>query len=220
MIDLIAVSSAFSAGVLTFFSPCSFPMLPAYIALYMGIEENTTHKKFLKRGVINGFISTFAFILVFSAIGLLTSLFASVINPYIRYLEPAIGVFLIVLGVLYLLNVNLTMHFSIKSSKNKIFSFAILYALASIGCSLPIFISMVLFSLTRGGFTGAILIFFAYALGMGAMMLLINVLIAGAKQAAIKKIKSAMPIIKKLGSVLLIAIGSYLVYYYFITWVI
>ena len=216
MIDIVA---AFSAGVLTFFSPCSFPMLPAYVALYMGIEENTKQKKFLKRGIINGSVSTFAFILVFSAIGLLTSLLTSVVNPYMRYIEPVIGIFLIILGVLYLSNMNLTLHFTIKSSKNKIFSFAILYALASIGCALPIFISMVLFALTRGGYFDAILVFLAYALGMGAMMIIINVLIAGAKQTAIKKIKAAMPIIKKLGSILLIVIGSYLIYYYYITWV-
>ncbi len=218
--SLVALSSAFLAGVFTFFSPCSFPMLPAYLTFYLGIDENQeNYAKTLKKGLKNGLISTFAFIVIFSAMGLLVSSFSSVISPYLRYAEPIIGFILIALGIAFLLNLGVTLRVRVSPTSPKIFSFSVLYALASMGCALPVFLSMVLFSLMSGGFFEAMLVFLTYALGMGTMMITINVLIAGTKRAVIDKIRRAMPVIRTAGGVLLIAIGGYLVYYYYTIWV-
>jgi len=92
--------SAIGAGILTFFSPCSFPMLPAYLTFYLGLDEKEERNTW-KRGVMNGLISASAFLLIFSAFGIMTSLFSSYINPYIRYVEPIVGAILIAMGILF-----------------------------------------------------------------------------------------------------------------------
>jgi cytochrome c-type biogenesis protein len=210
--------SAVGAGILTFFSPCSFPMLPAYLAFYLGLGEEESGRAW-KKGVINGFVSTSAFLLIFSAFGIVTSLFSSYINPYMRYVEPIVGVILIVLGVLFILGRGLSFHVNIKNPKSGIFSFSLLYALAAIGCTLPVFISILLFSLSEGGFFSAFATFVLYALGMSAMMILINLLLAYAKQGAIDAIRRNMGLIRAMSAALMIGIGAYLIYYYFDVWV-
>jgi len=213
----LAVSAMF-AGILTFFSPCSFPMLPAYLAFYLGLDEEASGKAW-KRGLINGLISTSAFLLIFSAFGIITSLFSSYINPYMRYMEPVVGAVLIVLGVLFILGRSFSFHVNIRNPRGGIFSFSSLYALASIGCTLPVFISIVLFAISEGGFYGALVTFLFYALGMSAMMILINLLLAFAKQGAINAVRRNMGLIRVLSAALMVGIGVYLIYYYFDVWV-
>ncbi len=210
--------SAIGAGILTFFSPCSFPMLPAYLTFYLGLNEETEAGA-VKKGVLNGVISTSAFLLIFSIFGIITSLFSSYINPYMRYIEPVVGVILVILGVLFAFGKGFSFHVTVKDPKRGIFSFSLLYALAAVGCTLPVFISMVLFSLTGGGFFSAFATFLLYALGMSAMMIVINLLIASAKQGAINVIRKNMGIIRAISAAFMIGVGSYLIYYYFDAWV-
>ncbi|MDY6985351.1 MAG: cytochrome c biogenesis protein CcdA [Candidatus Thermoplasmatota archaeon] len=214
--------SAIGAGILTFFSPCSFPMLPAYLTFYLGLNEeaNTgTETGTVKRGLLNGVISTSAFLLIFSIFGIITSLFSSYINPYMRYIEPVVGVILVILGVLFAFGKGFSFHVTVKDPKKGIFSFSLLYALAAVGCTLPVFISIVLFSLTGGGFLSAFVTFLLYALGMSAMMIVINLLIAFAKQGAVNAIRKNMGVIRAISAAFMIGVGSYLIYYYFDAWV-
>jgi len=220
--DIFAITSAFALGTVTFFSPCVFPMLPAYLAFYLGLEEKKeiAYKKVVKRGLINGLIATLAFLVMFVPIGLLMSYFSSYLSSYQSYIDPIIGAILIILGIAFLLDVNMSLHFNIKSAKNKIFSFSMIYGLAAIGCYFPLFLNTVLTSLRSEGPFDAALVFVAYSLGMGAMMIFINLLIAGAKHAAVTKLREAIPIIKKIGGALLIGIGVYFIYHYFVVWVV
>jgi len=60
--DWTSIGFAFSAGVIAFFSPCAFPMLPGYISYYLGFLESkdveatkkNTISQVLKDGVIGG----------------------------------------------------------------------------------------------------------------------------------------------------------------------
>jgi cytochrome c biogenesis protein CcdA len=219
--DPALASGAIVAGVLTFFSPCSFPMLPAYLTFYLGLgEEKESYRKAVRKGVINGLLSTAAFILVFSVFGVLTSAFSEYINPYMRYIEPIVGVALIVLGVLFAVGKSFSLHIGAVDPKKGVFSFSLLYALASIGCALPVFVSMILFAVTSGGFYSAFVIFLLYALGMGAMMTLINLLLASAKQGAINAIRKNMGLVRMFSAAFMICVGVYLIYYYFTVWVV
>jgi len=219
--DPALASGAIVAGILTFFSPCSFPMLPAYLTFYLGIgEDREGYRKTFRRGVLNGLLSTAAFILVFSVFGVLTSVFSEYINPYMRYIEPAVGVALIVLGALFAAGKSFSLHIGAADPKKGVFSFSLLYALASVGCALPVFISMILFAVTSGGFYSAFVIFMLYALGMGAMMTLINLLLASAKQGVINSIRKNIGLVRLVSAAFMMCVGVYLIYYYFTVWVV
>ena len=42
---------AFTAGLISFFSPCAFPMLPAYISYYLGIGKEDEENRFIKNRI-------------------------------------------------------------------------------------------------------------------------------------------------------------------------
>lgn len=96
--------TAFLAGVLTFFSPCAFPLLPAYMSYYvtMGSEEGDL-KSAARKGIRHGMIPATAIIIFFGMIGLIVGIFGAVVYSYLTYLEPLIGIIIILLGVLMLM---------------------------------------------------------------------------------------------------------------------
>jgi len=104
--DPVSYSAAFVAGLLSFFSPCVLPLIPAYFTFISGssLEELTTaHNAAIRRRVIG---ATLAFILGFSAIFILLGASASYLgglaHDYRDFLRISGGLLIIVFG-LYLL---------------------------------------------------------------------------------------------------------------------
>jgi threonine/homoserine/homoserine lactone efflux protein len=64
-----------------------------------------------------------------------------------------------------------------------------------------------------GGFATALLVFVIFGLGMGIMMVSITVLVGMAKGMVIKRMQSAMPLIKKFSGLVLVIAGIYLAWY-------
>ena len=112
---------AIVGGIVTFFSPCSFPMLPGYIAFYLqkdlAIAAETAKddtesekakekrkKKAIRRAFGSGTVTAVGIVIVFTTIGLITLMATSAINEYLPVLQPIIGALLIVLGILMFTN--------------------------------------------------------------------------------------------------------------------
>jgi len=112
---------AIVGGIVTFFSPCSFPMLPGYIAFYLqkdlaivaetakqGTEtENSKEKrkkKAIRRAFGSGTVTAVGIVIVFTIIGLITLMATSAINEFLPVLQPIIGVLLVLLGILMFTN--------------------------------------------------------------------------------------------------------------------
>ena len=104
-------------------------------------------------------------------------------------------------------------------SKNyvKFFLFGIGYAIASLSCTIPIFLLVVFQGLSAGGVVQGSLVFFSYALGMGAVMTIISLAIAISNQAFVKWLKKLGPKMNIITSIVLILAGSYLIYYNLVT---
>ena len=87
----------FLEGIASFISPCLLPMLPIYISYFMGEEENNK-----KKAIIN----SVGFVLGFTIVFLLLSIFASTIGYFIggytKYIKVAFGIIIIILGLNYM----------------------------------------------------------------------------------------------------------------------
>ena len=101
--ETVSYSAAFAAGLLSFFSPCVLPLIPAYFSFITGmsLEELTeNYDTGIRRKVL---ISTLAFILGFSAVFILLGASASFLgnltNAYRDYIRIAGGIIIIVLGI-------------------------------------------------------------------------------------------------------------------------
>jgi cytochrome c biogenesis protein CcdA/PKD repeat protein len=215
VMSLSGLSLVFSAGVLALFSPCGFPMLPGYLSYYLG------KKRSIEKAVSGGVACTFGLIGVFSVIGVGVALFGNMIAQYIPILELVAGSLAIAMGISMLVNIKLPTLFTIsRAPKQKglrgLFLYGIAYGLATLGCSAPIFFSTLFYAISSGGILPGIITFIAYAIGMGLPLLMITILLARAKERYLNNIMRAMPWIQKISSLVIIAIGIYLISYYFL----
>ena len=90
------------------------------------------------------------------------------------------------------------------------------FAIASLGCTLPIFLLVVTSAIKSSGFFNGIIIFLMYATGMSFFMILFSLAVAFSKTAIEKLLKKWMPYIYKFGAVVVIMAGIYLIYNQFV----
>ncbi|UCG70565.1 MAG: redoxin domain-containing protein [Thermoplasmata archaeon] len=100
---------AIFAGIASFFSPCAFPMLPGYMAYFLGLQvgqkEEKGAKGLYRRAVFGGIAGGIGIISVYIIIGIIIITLGSVATPYIPLLGPIVGVILIILGILMFTNI-------------------------------------------------------------------------------------------------------------------
>lgn len=100
--EAVTWPAAFVAGVLSFFSPCILPLIPAYFTFITGfsLDELTGASSRIRTRV---FISTFAFVFGFSLVFVLLGASASAVGGIIASHSRAIriigGALIVVLGV-------------------------------------------------------------------------------------------------------------------------
>ncbi len=92
---LPSVALTFGAGLASVASPCVLPVLP--IILTGSAEEHRSRPALVVAGIAVSFV----------VMGVLTSLFGSVVGPFVPRLEKAFGVLVIASGLLLLADVNL-----------------------------------------------------------------------------------------------------------------
>jgi len=201
------------AGAYALLSPCGYPMLPGYISYYLGVTSS------LIKAVSHGVACVLGMITVFSTIGAIASLVGSVINPFISYLELVAGISTILFGVSILIEIDFSpLNLLLKAPKSRgaagIFLYGVIYGLATLGCSAPVFFSILSWAIASGPMNGFIT-FLAYAIGMSVPVILTTVLVVMAKKSILKKIVKMTPWLQKMSGIILIIIGTYLIYYYY-----
>jgi cytochrome c-type biogenesis protein len=98
--------TAIIVGIGTFFSPCSFPLLPGYMSYYLGFEGSNK----IRRALFGGAVTASGIALLFIVIGLVVGLSGYAITPYVIFIEPFIGILIILLGIILLTNYSVPFH--------------------------------------------------------------------------------------------------------------
>ncbi|MCW3988515.1 MAG: cytochrome c biogenesis CcdA family protein [Candidatus Bathyarchaeota archaeon] len=215
-LQLSGLAFAFSAGVFTLFSPCSYALLPGYISYYLGAKFGAV------KALTGGLACTLGLITVFAAIGALASSLGELVPQIIPLLDIAAGVILIAMGLGNLLDlktpfISLNIGPSKKQGLLGLYTYGIVYGLAGVGCSAPIFISVLFYSMSKGLAQG-ILTFIAYALGMGAPLIVTTLILSQTKDYMIQRINMATEKLRRASGAILVAVGLYLIYYYYATY--
>ena len=227
MVNFALVSLAFSAGLVSFVNPCGFALLPVYIAYYFkneGLEKSILWKR-LFAGLIFGLMVSLGFVTVFSLIGVIVSYLGKSLLRYAGWFDLLTGILLIIIGFIYLfdlstkINLNSLINFGEKLKSNKLnnkylsfFLYGTGFAVASLGCTLPIFLLVVASAIKAGGFFNGFIIFLIYASGMSFFMILFLLGVAFSKTIIEKTLKRWTPYIYKFGAVIVILAGIYLIY--------
>jgi cytochrome c biogenesis protein CcdA len=86
--------------------------------------------------------------------------------------------------------------------------------LSSLGCTLPLFLTVVGIGLARGGIAGALGQLVLYALGMSAVVSVLTILVALFGRGVLARAHGAGRVLQPVSAVLLLATGGYIVYYW------
>ena len=215
-LDLPGLAFAFTAGALSVFSPCGYALLPGYVSYYLGSRLSRA------RAVSGGLACTLGLVTVFSVVGGLSSGLTALIPGLVPLLDLLAGGVLVLMGVATLLQLrlpylSLPVNPSRRTGLRGFYLFGVVYGLGGVGCSAPIFLSVLVFALSRG-LLDAVVAFIAYALGMGVPLVLTSLLVAEANELMIRRISGAAPRIQRVGGAVLVLVGLYLVYYSFVTY--
>src|SRR5919205_1209929 len=91
---------AFAAGLLSFLSPCTLPLLPGYLAFISGLSVEEMEARD-QRGtmVFASALFVLGFSLVFVALGATASYIGSMIHQYQTVLTRVAGVFIIIMAL-------------------------------------------------------------------------------------------------------------------------
>lgn len=201
---------AFSAGVFSLFSPCSFPLLPSYIAYMAGSKASG------KRAAIVGGVCTLGFMTVFTMLGAIASSVGSIFTKYVPWIQLMAALLIVVFGLTMLTNISLPLPMISPKTRENIgllgmYTFGLTYGLASLTCAAPIFLSIVLYAFI-GGILRGIFTSLAYSLGMGFVFIVLAVLTTEAKRSVVQKVAAITPWIRRLSGLVLIVVGAYLFY--------
>lgn len=208
-------------GAISSVNPCGFALLPAYFAHRLGV--NTTSE--LDRGLALGLAlnaggaATAGFVVVFGVIGAVISFGAYWLGDILPWAGFAIGILLVIIGVLVLLG----KHFGVRLPKIKSltkqhglkgdFLFGVGYGTASLSCTLPIFLSVTGVAIS-GGLLGSFLNFVAFGIGMGTVLIAIAIAAALSQNGLARAFKMFLPHAHSFSAVILILAGAYVTYYW------
>ena len=219
---------AFGAGVAAAFNPCGFAMLPAYMGLYLGVGGGETRGSFvgqLGKALLVGVSVTAGFVLLFAAAGAVIGLGArSVVGGILPWLGLGIGVVLIAAGAWLLrggeLYTSLAQRAAARlgnpgsSNARGYFLFGLSYGVASLSCTLPIFLAVVGTSFAAADIATSFAQFVLYALGMGMVIITLTLSMALFRGAMLGGMRRVMPYVQPVGTWLMIAAGTYIVFYW------
>jgi len=207
----LSLGLAFGAGLLAIVNPCGIGMIPAYLAMQGASGARPSGRRFLSGvvGLVLGFVG------IFSAVALGLALFGHVLLQAVPLVAGAIGLGLLGFGLLTLAGRRVRLPvpgFAIRSadSFDGQVLFGATYALASLGCALPVFLSLAAAALSARSPLALAGNVAAFAIGAAVM---ISALVAlGAAGAQLARALPGPLLARYASGTLLSVAGAYLLY--------
>jgi len=204
---------AFTAGLLTFFSPCFLPLVPVYLVYITGLSLEEV-KKVKLLTVIHSLLFILGFTVVFVALGTTASLLGQFLYEFGDILRVIGGGLIILLG-LYLLRIIKLPFLDIErkitiSSKPAgfigTFFVGIVFALGWSPCVGPILGGILILASQSQTINEGIWLLVVYSLGLGLPLFLAS-LAVNYSLSLLKRVEKYLPIIHGVCGVFLVIVG-------------
>ncbi len=180
-ISQVSLFAAFSAGLLSFISPCVLPLVPSYLSYITGLSVENLAKveereRFKSAIMLNALLFIAGFSTVFIAFGASASLIGQVLYEYQDVIRKVGGMLIIIFG-LYLLGI-LKLNFLMAERRLLHFesrpvgyvgSFLIGTAFAAgwTPCVGPVLGTILAYASTTESMSGGVMLLSAYSFGLG-----------------------------------------------------
>ncbi|MDR7521170.1 MAG: cytochrome c biogenesis protein CcdA [Armatimonadota bacterium] len=221
---------AFSAGMVATLNPCGFAMLPAYLTYFVGRTGNDSNVPGdVLRGVGVGLGMTTGVLTVFLLTGALISAAGVAMTRYIPWLGLVIGAVVVGAGAAMLVRPRWQIGLAVPNPAERrssvmrargyraFYLFGAGYGLASLGCTLPVFLIVTTQALAAGGFVPGLVVFLTYGLGMGLVLLALSTAAGIGRGLLAQSLRALVPCVRWAGGFGMVAAGAYLIYYQFTT---
>ncbi len=210
---------AFTAGFLTFLSPCLLPVIPSFIAYITGISLNDLNDPVKKadakrRSIIHSLCFIAGFSIIFILLGLTATFVGKALFQYQKAIQIAGGILVVAFG-LYLMGI-IKFDFLGKEAKISVhskgasyfgsFLIGVTFAAAWTPCAGPILGSILLIAGTKTTVAEGAILLSLYSLGIAVPFLITAVLINGFV-AHLNRLKKVISVINLVSGVFLVIVG-------------
>jgi cytochrome c biogenesis protein CcdA len=226
------IGLAFAAGLVAALNPCGFAMLPAYLLLVVRGQQsgeqspaNRANPALLRTSapLARALAATggmaLGFLTVFGLFGALTLSAATTVQRYLPYATVVIGAVLVGLGVWLLAGRKLAVlrplgaRWAPTARLGSMYGYGISYAIASLSCTIGPFLAVTGAGLRGGSVLGAVAIYAAYVAGLTLVVGVLAVAAVTASSALADRLRRILPLVTRIGGVLLVIVGLYVGYY-------
>lgn len=227
---LLPLGLAFGAGMASAFNPCGFPLLPTYLGLFLSEDDPDAPPGSggrvatrLARSVAVGSTVTVGMVLLFTTAGLTIGLGERAVVEWLPWIALGLGVALVFAGGYRLAGGTLYTALPERLSAGigagdrgakGYFLFGLAYGLASLSCTLPIFLAVVGASVTTSTIWSSLGALTLYGLGMGFVIIVLTVAAGMFRAALAVRMRRIVRYIDVIGTIALLVAGAYIVYYW------
>lgn len=230
----------FTLGMVAAVNPCGFAMLPAYLSYFLGLEDDRpVERGSVAAGLVAtkaraglaqlstialamrvGFVVSAGFMTVFGLAGLAISHTPLPVFEYAPWISIVIGLAMVVLGVAMVRGFELTVNLpkldrgGSERTLVSMYLFGLSYAIASIGCTLPLFLINVTGAMNRDSVADGVVVFALYAAGMAFVLMALTVTMAMARTTLVSALRSARAYVNVVAGVLVALAGAYVALYW------
>ena len=218
--DLNLIVSSFIAGTASFFMPCTFPLIPSFIAFITGRNEsrdNSISNKTLKaRTLVNAISFILGFSVVFIFFGIIAGLIGNHLGQFRIVFTRVGGVIIIIFGLLLMEVIKIqSLQRSFKISPPKILKPGTVGSSFIVGFSIglgwspcigPVLGSILLLASTSATVVQGAVLLIIFSIGLG-LPFFITALLGVSILEKLNKKKILMKYINLVGGILLIALG-------------
>ena len=213
---------SFMLGVLAAVNPCGFALLPNYLLYFLGAEPGATARQAPMRDAIRvGMSVSSGFLAVFVVVGVVSRLFTQWIEQNAKYAALVIGVAIIATGVRMLSGWKPRLFSpqgvsTVDRTWPSMFLYGVVYAVASIGCTIGFLTTAVFGSFSVHGVASGVVSVVLYGLGMSLLVTALTVTLAVARQGLLASLRRVLPVVNTLSALFMIATGAYLAWYWYV----
>lgn len=222
----LALGYAVIAGMIASVNPCGFALLPAYLGLYAGGDRAAVGPARLAgRAVAISMAMTASFVLLFGVAGIVAGLAASAFTDALPWIGSAVGAGLILAGGVMAAGRSISpavgphptrglRRAALAGGVGGYAAYGAAYALASLGCTFPVFISVVATSFQLHGIVAATGQFMLFGVGMGIVLTIVTTATAFLGHGLTQRLRALAPHTSWITAILMWLAGAYVVFYW------